>query len=198
MLGRPAPKGVDWRLGAPTAEWDRVYGELLPSWERARIARDAHARSGRAQGTGAEAQVLTRARSREMLAVARAQPDGEDAAAALATLAAQVDDLELSGRAFGRLVAEANDAARRAGLAYYLDAAVNLSVSADGAARRFYTTPYRVKEVHAYRVGDDRFGDAPRGADDGRAPCPPRLLARPGSLRARPRLRGPVLCRAVR
>ncbi|WP_437986467.1 hypothetical protein [Sorangium sp. So ce117] len=157
VLGRPAPKGVDWRLGAPTAEWDKVYGELLPSWERARIARDAHARSGRAQGTGAEAQVLTRARSREMLAVARAQPDGEDVAAALATLAAQVDDLELSGRAFGRFVAEANDEARRAGLGYYLDAAVNLGVSADGATRRFYTTPYRVKEVHAYRVGDDRF-----------------------------------------
>ncbi|WP_441287001.1 hypothetical protein ACSRUE_32575 [Sorangium sp. KYC3313] len=157
VLGRPAPKGVDWRLGASTAEWDRVYGELLPSWERARIARDAHARSGRAQGTGAEAQVLTRARSREMLAVARAQPDGKDVSAALATLAAQVDDLELSGRAFGRLVAETNDAARRAGLGYYLDAAVNLSVSADGAARRFYTTPYRVKEVHAYRVGDERF-----------------------------------------
>ncbi|WP_437329799.1 hypothetical protein [Sorangium sp. So ce381] len=155
VLGRPAPKGVDWRLGAPTTEWDKVYGELLPSWERARIARDAHARD--AQGTGAEAQVLTRARSREMLTVARAQPDGKDVAAALAALAGQVDDLELSGRAFGRLVAEVNDAARRAGLGYYLDASVHLGVSTDGATRRFYTTPYRVKEVHAYRVGDDRF-----------------------------------------
>ncbi|WP_437281958.1 hypothetical protein WME90_15790 [Sorangium sp. So ce375] len=155
VLGRPTPKGVDWRLGAPTAEWDKVFGELVPSWERARIARDAHARG--AQGTGAEAQVLTKARSREMLALARAQPDGKDVAEALATLAGQVDDLELSGRAFGRLVAEANDAARRAGLAYYLDASVTVGVSTEGAARRFYTTPYRVKEVHAFRVGDDRF-----------------------------------------
>ncbi|WP_437941437.1 hypothetical protein [Sorangium sp. So ce341] len=155
VLGRPAPKGVDWTLGAPTAAWDRVFGELLPGWERARIARDAHARS--AQGTGAEAQVLTKARSREMLAAARAQPGGEGFAAALAALARQVDDLELSGRAFGRLVAEANDAARRAGLAYYLDPAVNLGVSAEGTTRRFYTTPYRVKEVHAFRVGGDRF-----------------------------------------
>ncbi|WP_437819112.1 hypothetical protein [Sorangium sp. So ce1078] len=155
VLGRPAPKGVDWTPGAPTAEWDRVFGELLPSWERARIARDALARG--AQGTGAEAQVLTRARSREMLAAARAQPDGKDFAAALAALAGQVDDLELSGRAFGRLVAEVNDAARRAGLAYYLDASINLGVSTEGATRRFYTTPYRVKEVHAFRVGGDRF-----------------------------------------
>ncbi|WP_437970925.1 hypothetical protein WMF04_17295 [Sorangium sp. So ce260] len=155
VLGRPAPKGVDWTPGAPTAEWDKVFGELLPSWERARIARDALARG--AQGTGAEAQVLTRARSREMLAAARAQPGGEDFAAALAALAGQVDDLELSGRAFGRLVAEVNDAARRAGLAYYLDASINLGVSTEGATRRFYTTPYRVKEVHAFRVGGDRF-----------------------------------------
>ena len=41
-----------------------------------------------------------------MLAVARAQPDGKDVAAALATLAAQVDDLELSGRAFGQTSAQ--------------------------------------------------------------------------------------------
>ncbi|WP_437650210.1 hypothetical protein [Sorangium sp. So ce362] len=155
VLGRPAPKGVDWALGAPTAEWDKVFGELLPSWERARITRDALARG--AQGTGAEAQVLTRARSRELLATARAQPDGKDFAAALAALASQVDDLELSGRAFGRLVAEVNDAARRAGLAYYLDASINLGVSAEGATRRFYTTPYRVKEVRAFRVDGDRF-----------------------------------------
>ncbi|XXY48602.1 hypothetical protein WME91_52225 [Sorangium sp. So ce269] len=155
VLGRPAPKGVDWRLGAPTAEWDRVFGELVPGWERARLARDAHARSAR--GTGAEAQVLTKARGREMLAAARAQPDGKDFAAALAALAGQVDDLELSGRAFGRLVAEANDAARRAGLPYYLDASVILGVSAEGTMRRFYTTPYRVKEVHVFRVGEDRF-----------------------------------------
>jgi hypothetical protein len=108
-------------------------------------------------GTGAEAQVLTKARSREMLAAARAQPAGRDVAEALATLAGQVDDLELSGRAFGRLVADANDAARRAGLPYYLDASVTVGVSTEGATRRFYTTPYRVKEVHAFRVGDDRF-----------------------------------------
>ncbi|XXT23631.1 hypothetical protein WME94_19010 [Sorangium sp. So ce429] len=155
VLGRPAPKGVDWRLGAPTAEWDRVFGELVPGWERARLARDAHARNAR--GTGAEAQVLTKARGREMLAAARAQPDGKDVAAALAALAGQVDDLELSGRAFGRLVAEANDAARRAGLPYYLDASVILGVSAEGTMRRFYTTPYRVKEVHVFRVGEARF-----------------------------------------
>ncbi|WP_437930955.1 hypothetical protein WMF37_17550 [Sorangium sp. So ce291] len=154
-LGRPAPKGVDWRLGAPTAEWDRVFGALVPGWERARLARDAHARDAR--GTGAEAQVLTKARGREMLAAARAQPDGKDLAAALAALAGQVDDLELSGRAFGRLVAEANDAARRAGLPYYLDASVLLGVSAEGTMRRFTTTPYRVKEVHVFRVGEDRF-----------------------------------------
>ncbi|WP_437785183.1 hypothetical protein [Sorangium sp. So ce1097] len=155
VLGRPAPKGVDWRLGAPTAAWDRVFGELVPSWERARIARDAHARTAR--GTGAEAQVLTKARSREMLTAARAQPDGQDVAAALAALAGEVDDLELSGRAFGRLVAEANDAARRAGLPYYLDASVLLGVSAEGTTRRFFTTPYRVNEVHVFRVGEDRF-----------------------------------------
>ncbi|AUX42128.1 hypothetical protein SOCE26_035550 [Sorangium cellulosum] len=155
VLGRPAPKGVDWKLGAPTDGWDKVFGELLPSWERARLARDAHARG--AQGTGAQAQVMTRAHGREMLAAARAQPNGGDFAAALAALAAQVDDLELSGRGFGRLVAEVNDAARRAALPYYLDASVFLGVSPEGPVRRFYTTPYRVKEVHGFRVGEDRF-----------------------------------------
>ncbi|MEZ4307142.1 MAG: hypothetical protein R3F14_03745 [Polyangiaceae bacterium] len=155
VLGRPAPKGVDWKLGAPSAEWDKVMGELVPGWDRARVARDEHARAE--GGTGAEAQVATKARSREMVAAARGAPDGREVAGAMETLAREVDDLELSGRAFGRLVGDVNDAARRAGLPYYLDPQVRVLVSKEGTRRLFHVSPYRVKEVHGYRVGGDRF-----------------------------------------
>jgi hypothetical protein len=155
VLGRPAPKGVDWKLGAPTPEWDKALGDLLPSWEHARLVRDGHAHAE--QGTGAEAQVATRARARALVAAAKAQPNGKDFAAALETLAGEVDDLELSGRAFGRLVAEANDASRRGELPYYLDPSIRIRTSEQGTSRLFYITPYRVEEVHGYRVGSDRF-----------------------------------------
>ncbi len=155
VLGRPAAKGVDWKPGAPSAEWDKALGELLPSWQHARLVRDGHARAE--QGTGAEAQVATRARARALVAAARAQADGKGFADALSTLADEVDDLELSGRAFGRLVADANDASRRASLPYYLDPSIRVGVTERGTSRLFYLTPYRVEEVHGWRVGGDRF-----------------------------------------
>jgi hypothetical protein len=155
VIGRPGPKGVDWKLGASSPAWDKALGELLPSWQHARLTRDAHARAD--QGTGAEAQVATKARARALIAEIRAQADGKDVAAALETLAAEVDDLELSGRAFGRLVGDANDAARRAGLPYYLDPSVRVRVTDQGTRRLFYLAPYRVAEVHSFRVGGDRF-----------------------------------------
>lgn len=155
VLGRPSAKGVDWRLGAASPEWEKVLAELLPKWERARLVRDEHARSE--QGTGAEAQVATKARAREMLAAARAQPNGKDVTAALSALAGDVDDLELSGRAFGRLVGDVNDAARRAELPYYLDANIRIFTSEKGTWRLFYVTPYRVQDVHSFRVGEGRF-----------------------------------------
>lgn len=155
LLGRPAPKGVDWQLAAPTPGWDHVLGELLPGWERARLARDEHARSE--LGTGAQAQVATKSRARALLAAARDQPGGEDFTAAMETLVSEVDDLELSGRAFGRLVAGVNDAARRADLPYYLDPSVSIRLSEQGQNRLFQVTPYRVREVHGYLVGGDRY-----------------------------------------
>lgn len=155
VLGRPEPKGVDWKLAAPTPEWDRVLAELVPKWDRARRVRDEHVRHE--QGTGAEAQVATKARAREMLAAARALPEGEDFAAALSGLASDVDDLELSGRAFGRLVGAVNDAARRSELPYYLDPSVHIYTSEKETRRLFSVTPFRVKEVHGWRVGEDRF-----------------------------------------
>ncbi len=155
VLGRPAPKGVDWKLAAPTPEWNRVYGELLPSWQAARLVRDSHVRSE--QGTGAEAQVATKGRAREMVAAIKAQANGKDVLAAMESLASDVDDLELSGRAFGRLVAEANDAARRAELPYYLDPEIRIRTTEQATLRIFHVTPYRVQEVHGWKVGDARF-----------------------------------------
>lgn len=155
VLGRPAPKGVDWKLSAPTAEWDRVFGELCPSWQRARLARDEHARAE--QGTGAAAQVATKARARELIAAARGQANGGEVASAIEVLAAEVDDLELSGRAFGRLAAEVNDASRRAELPYYLDPSVRIYASEQGTKRIFYMTPYRVQEAHGWKVKEERF-----------------------------------------
>jgi hypothetical protein len=155
VLGRPSPKGVDWKLGAATPEWDKVFGELVPSWQRARLVRDEHARAE--QGTGAEAQVATKARARELIAAARARPNGNDFTAAIETLAGEVDDLELSGRAFGRLVAGVNEASRRSELPYYLDPEVRSFTSEQGTTRRFYVTPYRVHETHGWKVGAARF-----------------------------------------
>jgi hypothetical protein len=155
LLGRPAPKGVDWKLSAPTPEWNKTLGELLPSWEQARLVRDGHARAE--QGTGAEAQVATKARARALVAAAKAQPTGQAFAAAIENLAREVDDLELSGRAFGRLVGEANDAARRADLPYYLDPSIRVRTTDDGQTRLFYLTPFRVEEVHGWKVGTQRF-----------------------------------------
>ena len=155
VLGRPAPKGVDWKLGAGTPEWDKIYGEMVPAWQSARLIRDSHVRSD--YGTGAEAQVATKARSRELLSALRGRPEGKDVLAAMESLASDVDDLELSGRAFGRLAAAANDAARRAELPYYLDPSVRIRTTEEATTRTFYLTPYRVKEVHGFRVGDAKF-----------------------------------------
>jgi hypothetical protein len=155
VLGRPAPKGVDWKLASATPEWDKVYGELLPRWQVARLVRDSHARSD--QGTGAEAQVATKGRARDMLAAIKARPEGKDVLAAMESLASDVDDLELSGRAFGRLVAEANDAARRAELPYYLDPEIRIRTTEQATTRIFHMTPYRVQEVHGWKVGGARF-----------------------------------------
>lgn len=159
LLGRPAPKGVDWRLTAPTPGWDKALKELLPSWQHARLLRDDHARAER--GTGAEAQVATRASVRALVAAlntaAGGQREGQGFAAAIDRLADEVDDLELSGRAFGRLVAEANDASRRAELPYYLDPSIRVAVTDQGTSRLFYLTPYLVEEVHGWKVGHDRF-----------------------------------------
>lgn len=156
VAGRPAPKGVDWRLGKPSDEAEKLYGELIPKWERARLARDEHARAE--GGTGASAQVAAKARAREMLALAKTLPTGGGPLAdALSTLSSEVDDLELSGRAFARLVGVVNDRAREAELPYYLDPNVSLFVSKKGTERIFFTAPYRVKEVHGWRVGGQRF-----------------------------------------
>jgi len=155
VLGRPAPKGVDWKLGPATEGWDKVFAHLLPSWQVARLVRDQHARSD--QGTGAEAMIATKARAREMLAAVKTQPNGAEYATALEGLASDVDDLELSGRAFARLVASVNDSARKSELPYYLDPEVRIFTTEEATTRIFTVTPYRVNEIHGYRVGKDRF-----------------------------------------
>ncbi len=109
------------------------------------------------QGTGAEAQVATLARARDLLSAARSDPRGKEFAIALENLTSEVDNLELSGRGFGRLVADVNDAARKAQMAYYLDPSVRIYTSEKETRRLFSVTPYRVKEVHRFRVGEDRF-----------------------------------------
>jgi hypothetical protein len=43
------------------------------------------------------------------------------------------------------------------GLPYYLDPSIRIRTSEQGTARIFYLTPYRVEEVHGFRVGGDRF-----------------------------------------
>lgn len=155
VLGRPAPKGAEFVLSAPSTEGDKLFGELLPNWENARLSRDAHARSE--GGTGATAQVAAKARGREMLTFAKGLPQSEELSSALSTLTAEVDDLELSGRAFSRLVGDVNAALQHRQMPYYLDPSVSIRVGENGTERIFYMTPYKVKEVHPYRVGRDKF-----------------------------------------
>ena len=77
-------------------------------------------------------------------------------ATALATLTHE-DDLDVAGRRWHHLVAEVNEAARKASLPYYLDPTVRIFQTADGLVRSFRVSSYRIEEVHPVKVGGDPY-----------------------------------------
>lgn len=133
ILSLPPKKGVDWSLSPPTHAAERLFGEHVPAWVRAR----------------------TPERTAAMLTAARDVDAG--VATALESLAKEGALVDVAGRRWVRLVAEVNDASRRAHLPFYLDPTVHLLGTGDGVKRSFRLASFRVEAVHPVRVGRATF-----------------------------------------
>lgn len=144
VLARPPSKGVDWTPIAATAEGDTFYGQTLPAWNRARLHWDREAR----HHSGAQALIAVRGAGRELVAGATAIDPG--LGEAVKALTRESRDLHVAGRRWYRLVAGVNDAARRAGLPYYLDPTLYSFQTDDGIRRHFDARTYSVQSVHRY------------------------------------------------
>jgi hypothetical protein len=142
LLARPAPKGVSWQLGSPTAHAERLFAELLPRWSYERT-RDTRAAGRSADGAHPAAEW---AAAQALLEGARAVD--ADLVAALTALVSASKELDLAGRRWFHLVGDVNQASRRAGLPYYVDPTVRLSRSRQGLERYFQLTSYRIAQVH--------------------------------------------------
>lgn len=172
VLARPPAKGVDWQLRAATPEGDRLFGELVPAWNDARIRWESRARADegpRPQGAlrgpppppgVREAEQAPLAADLETAAQAMtgaARPLDPGLGAALETLAREALDLHAAGRRFYQLIHEVNDASRKAGLPYYLDPAVGLAQTKSGILRSFRVLSFRIERVHAVTAGSRPF-----------------------------------------
>ncbi len=146
VLARPPAKGVEWTPKDATAAGDAFYGKTLPAWNRARLRWDREAR----HHSGASAMIEVRGAARELVEGATALDAG--LGAAVKTLTRESRDLHVAGRRWCRLVADVNDAARRAGLPYYLDPTLYTFQTDAGIRRHFDARTYAVESVHRYVV----------------------------------------------
>ncbi len=163
VLARPPSKGVQWSLATATApavkEGERVFGELLPKWSAARLAWNHQAQFVEGSGGSAQEMIRVKGTAREMNAAARALDPG--VATALETMTREGDELDVAGRRWYRLVADVNEANRKASLPFYLDPTVQLYQTKDGLLRTFRVRSYRIEAVHPVtvkaRFGSDAF-----------------------------------------
>jgi hypothetical protein len=146
-LSRPPEKGTDWTLREASPKSDEVFGTALPSWMRARRDWDLATRAEQS----AEARVLLKERGKSLtVGAAELDPALGDA---MKRLVEESDDLDLAGRRWGNLVTDVNEASRRAGLPYYLDADIVTELDKDSFRHSFAVFPYRIEEVRQYDVG---------------------------------------------
>lgn len=151
VLALPPKKGVAWTLGPPSAERDRLFGELLPSWSRMRAHWDRSLRSG----SSAEQLVELKAKEREIeQALAVVEPDVK---LTVLRLLRQSRDLDLAGRRWFRLVSDVNEANRQAGYPYYVDPSFVIRSTRDGLDRRVALRTYRIDAVRPVLAGGQSF-----------------------------------------
>jgi hypothetical protein len=149
-LSRPPTKGVEWTLRPPSEEADQVFGALLPAWDEARVRRDRAPREalGEASARAEEA-------ARSMIDAAR--PLDQGLASALEELARESSGFHVAGRRFYHLVADVNEASRRAALPYYVDPIVAFGPTGDGLTRHLAVHAYTVERVQGFVFGSKKF-----------------------------------------
>src|SRR5690606_14063928 len=148
-LARPPDKGVDWPLGDPSAEADRLLRDAVVAWSQARWYWDARLR----EDSSARALIEVKGRSKEMVTIAeRVDPTLGEAISALARAGNRLDT---SSRTWYRLVGEVNEASRAARLPYYLDPRVSVETTKEGILRHFVVNSYRVEAAHRFDVDGD-------------------------------------------
>jgi hypothetical protein len=150
-LARPPEKGIEWKLDPSHAEADQLFGETLPRWAKLRASWDSSVR----ERSSAGALVQLKAAEKKLRDEATSLDPGS--AQAIAKLIAESEDLDLAGRRWYRLIADLNDANRRAGLPYYVDPAVRMATTPDGLRRRFGLHGYRIARVQSVRAGAEPF-----------------------------------------
>jgi len=151
LLARPPTKGVRWVLSEATTEGNALYTQALPQWNHARLRWDQEAR----HRSGAQATLAVRGAGRALVEAA----GGIDAALgrAMSTLTRESAGLHVAGRRWYRLVGAVNDAARAAGLPYYLDPTVVTFRGPDGLRRHLDVRTYRIEAVRRYRADGRDF-----------------------------------------
>lgn len=150
-LAAPPVKGVDWTLSEPTPEGERLFGELLPAWADARLAWDRRVRT---ESGALDLVTVTKAGAEAVRAARALAPGLGDAVEALVRGARSLD---LAGRHWYGLIGDLNEAARVAGLPFYVDPTVYEFATQDGVRRHFRMRSYRVHEVHTREVDGRRY-----------------------------------------
>jgi hypothetical protein len=150
-LARPPPKGIDWKLRAPSSDADAVFGATLEDWSRIRLRWDDRVR----EASSASAMVELKAAERAVKE--RASPLDPPVRDALTALLLESRDLDLAGRRWFRLVSDLNEANRTSGAPYYVDPSVSMFQTPDGLRRRFGVHGFRIERVRAVRAGAARF-----------------------------------------
>lgn len=150
-LTRPPAKGVAWKLGAATEAGDALFGELLPSWNRQRLAWDGQAK------TGSAAEALIELKSRGNDAVQAAEAIDPGLGLAVKALVSNIRDLSVTARAWSEALEGVNAATRAAGLPYYLDPSVRVSKAEGELEREFRIRSFRVSRVRPFNVDGEVF-----------------------------------------
>jgi len=153
FLAMPPRKGTEWETTSEkSAAGDRVFGDLLMKWGRARRNWDFATR----RESGTQERLEVKNAGRELtLAAKDLDPKLGEAFEALTT---ESDDLDLAGRKWGRLIDGVNQASQAAKLPYFIDPDISISeTEKDGIRYHFYTNPYRIEKVSQYDVDGSPF-----------------------------------------
>ena len=151
VLARPPEKGVRWTLGASSAPADELFSKLVVTWSDARWIWDLRVR----EDSSASELIDVKSRGRAM--VDAAGKLDQNLGGALNELERAGTRLDVSSRAWYRMVDAVNGACRDAELPYYLDPRVTITKSKEGLRRRFIVDSYRVVRVRRFDVDGDEY-----------------------------------------